>query len=133
MARHFGVTAPTVSSDWRQHGRIDKKHYPKLVGYFELPYEWWFGSPDPAISSGAAPAHRRADATDPVVTEITKLWEYVPPEAQKAILAFMRKAKESSRQEIKDRGRRMPLGPAERSRNSKGKRDVVEKAGEHRG
>ena len=43
VARHFGVKASTVSSDWLKHGRIAKDHYPKLVEYFGLPYEWWFG------------------------------------------------------------------------------------------
>ena len=43
IAREFGVKPPTVSVDWLKHGRIDKKHYPRLVSYFGLPYEWWFG------------------------------------------------------------------------------------------
>jgi len=43
VAREFKVKAPSVA-DWRKYGRIDKKHYPHLVEYFGLPYEWWFGS-----------------------------------------------------------------------------------------
>ena len=44
VATYFEVKRPTVSSDWLKHGRIAKKHYPKLVEFFELPYEWWFGA-----------------------------------------------------------------------------------------
>lgn len=44
VAGFFKVSKPTVSSDWLKHGRIAKKHYPKLVEFFELPYEWWFGA-----------------------------------------------------------------------------------------
>jgi transcriptional regulator with XRE-family HTH domain len=43
IARAFGVKPPTVSSDWLKHGRIAKRHYPVLVQFFDLPYEWWFG------------------------------------------------------------------------------------------
>lgn len=43
VAREFGVKPPTVSSDWLKFGRIDKRHYPRLVAFFGLPYEWWFG------------------------------------------------------------------------------------------
>ncbi len=43
VAREFGVKPPTVSVDWLKFGRIDKKHYPRLVSFFRLPYEWWFG------------------------------------------------------------------------------------------
>lgn len=43
VAKHFNVKPPTVSGDWIKRGTIDKKHYPGLVEYFGLPYEWWFG------------------------------------------------------------------------------------------
>lgn len=43
VAREFSVPPPVISQDWLPHGRIAKKHYPHLVEYFELPYEWWFG------------------------------------------------------------------------------------------
>lgn len=43
VARAFGVRPSTVSSDWLKFGRIAKRHFPRLVEYFELPYEWWFG------------------------------------------------------------------------------------------
>lgn len=43
IARRFKVTPPTVSQDWLKKGRIAKKHYPTLIEYFGLPYEWWFG------------------------------------------------------------------------------------------
>lgn len=46
VAREFGVKPPTVSVDWLKFGRIDKKHYPRLVKFFGLPYEWWFGETD---------------------------------------------------------------------------------------
>lgn len=50
VAAEFGVSRPTVSSDWLKEGRIAKKHLPHLVEYFELPYEWWLtnavGAPD---------------------------------------------------------------------------------------
>lgn len=53
VLRAFNVTAPTASSDWLKFGRIGKQHYPKLVEYFSLPYEWWFGTPDtdPALNA----------------------------------------------------------------------------------
>lgn len=43
VANAFDVKPPTVSSDWIKHGRIGKQHYQRLVDYFGLPYEWWFG------------------------------------------------------------------------------------------
>jgi SOS-response transcriptional repressor LexA len=43
IAREFGVKPPTVSVDWLRFGRIDKKHYPHLVSFFNKPYAWWFG------------------------------------------------------------------------------------------
>lgn len=43
VAKHFSVKPPTVSGDWIKRGTIDKRHYPGLVEYFGLPYEWWFG------------------------------------------------------------------------------------------
>ena len=53
VAQAFGVRPPTVSGDWLKHGRIAKKHYPRLVEYFGLPYEWWFGNvgADPQIEA----------------------------------------------------------------------------------
>lgn len=44
VRKAFEVTAATVSKDWLKYGRIGKPHYPKLVEYFQLPYEWWFGT-----------------------------------------------------------------------------------------
>ncbi len=44
VAREFGVTPPTVSQDWIKHGRIAKKHLPKLVEYFGHSYDWWLGT-----------------------------------------------------------------------------------------
>jgi transcriptional regulator with XRE-family HTH domain len=52
VARAFGVKPPTVSKDWLQYGRIAKKHLPRLIEYFELPFEWWFseiGTPGPTL------------------------------------------------------------------------------------
>ena len=53
VAKHFGVKAPSVNGDWLKHGRIHKRHYPELVRYFGLPYEWWFGSAtgDPRVEA----------------------------------------------------------------------------------
>lgn len=53
VAEHFNVKPPSVSVDWLVHGRIAKKHIPKLVRYFERPYEWWFE--DGATNSKGAP------------------------------------------------------------------------------
>lgn len=50
VARAFGVKPPTVSKDWLRYGRIAKRHFPRLVEYFELPYEWWFGQPHPGAN-----------------------------------------------------------------------------------
>lgn len=44
VARAFAVKPPTVSSDWLKHGRISKRHYQKLVEYFGLSFDWWFGA-----------------------------------------------------------------------------------------
>ena len=41
VARHFGVQPPSIA-DWIK-GTIAKEHYPRLVEYFGLPYEYWFG------------------------------------------------------------------------------------------
>ena len=42
LARDFGVKPPSVN-EWRKFGRIAKEHIPRLIEYFQLPYEWWFG------------------------------------------------------------------------------------------
>ena len=69
VAEEFSVSKPTVSSDWLKHGRIAKKHYVKLVEFFELPYEWWFGSP------------RR----DSLREEIIKCYASLSPESRRAL------------------------------------------------
>lgn len=51
VAAHFDVKPPTVSSDWIKFGRIHKRHIPRLVAYFELPYEWWFEDDSEAARS----------------------------------------------------------------------------------
>jgi transcriptional regulator with XRE-family HTH domain len=56
VAREFGVSRPTVSSDWLKEGRIAKKHLPHLVEYFELPYEWWLTN---AVAAQDVFAYRR--------------------------------------------------------------------------
>lgn len=67
IARYFGVSAPTVSGSWLKHGRIGKEHYPNLVRYFELPYEWWFGSPAVGFPEAVRSGMRRAGLTINVV------------------------------------------------------------------
>jgi transcriptional regulator with XRE-family HTH domain len=52
VARAFGVKPPTVSKDWLHYGRIAKRHLPRLIEYFQLPFEWWFediATPGPAL------------------------------------------------------------------------------------
>jgi transcriptional regulator with XRE-family HTH domain len=50
IAREFGVKPPTVSVDWLKFGRIDKKHYSRLVSFFNKPYSWWFGDVDNEVN-----------------------------------------------------------------------------------
>lgn len=45
VAEIFGVKAPSVY-DWYNHGRIHKKHYPKLVEISDKPLTWWLDFPD---------------------------------------------------------------------------------------
>lgn len=56
VAREFGVRPSTVSSDWLKHGRIAKRHYPRLVSFFGKSYEWWFGH-GPSSSASAGDDH----------------------------------------------------------------------------
>jgi transcriptional regulator with XRE-family HTH domain len=61
VADHFNVKPPTVSGDWLKRGTIDKKHYPKLVSYFGLPYEWWFGEVDASEAARQTQGSRGED------------------------------------------------------------------------
>lgn len=42
VAKEFGVKVPSVY-DWLEHGRIAKKHIPKLQEYFGGSLDWWLG------------------------------------------------------------------------------------------
>lgn len=55
VARHFHVSAATVSCDWIKLGRISKKHIPGFVAYFGRPYEYWL---DTSYKPGAEQARR---------------------------------------------------------------------------
>ncbi len=61
VAREFGVKQSTVSSDWIKHGRIGKRHYPRLVVYFGKPYPWWFGGESPDTTTGSSEGSRAAN------------------------------------------------------------------------
>lgn len=88
VARFFAVSRPTVSSDWIKHGRIHKRHYPKLVEFFELPYEWWFGSPK----------------RDAVREELLRYYSTLSPESRRALIkaASELRAKEQLGDDIAD-------------------------------
>ncbi len=45
VARAFDVKPPSVY-DWYAHGRIAKKHYPKLLELFDKPLQWWLDIPE---------------------------------------------------------------------------------------
>lgn len=44
VAEIFEVKPPSVY-DWYEHGRIHKKHYPKLVEMSGRPIQWWLDFP----------------------------------------------------------------------------------------
>lgn len=60
VANHFKVKPPTVSGDWIKFGRIGKKHFPELVNWFGLSYEWWFGEEERVVSSAHLTEEQKA-------------------------------------------------------------------------
>jgi transcriptional regulator with XRE-family HTH domain len=80
LARFFGVKPVEVSEEWRVHGRIPPKQYPKLVGYFGKPYEWWFGDPE-----GAEPPNIYALRRDNLRRAIAEIWGGAPAVAAAAL------------------------------------------------
>jgi len=64
VAKHFGVRPPSVNG-WIANGRIDKKHIPKLVTYFEKPYAWW-------LDNGAVNAEQVSSHTPAAVEKKPK-------------------------------------------------------------
>jgi hypothetical protein len=44
LAKRFDVRLQSVY-DWVNHGRIAKKHLPRMIEIFNKPLEWWLGQP----------------------------------------------------------------------------------------
>lgn len=60
VAREFSIKPPSVV-DWRQHGRIGKRHLDHLVAYFAdvVGPEHWGISTEYGAKTNTSPAHRR--------------------------------------------------------------------------
>jgi hypothetical protein len=63
VADLFGVKGPSVY-DWYAHGRIHKRHFPKLVSEFGKPLEWWLDySPLGDVPTVATPSMKPVSET----------------------------------------------------------------------
>jgi len=101
VAAVFGVKAPSVY-DWYEHGRIHKKHYPRLVEWSGKSLEWWLGFEDqnqqyfqealpaPSVQKQAAVFSMPQPKQDPLIIEIVELFSLLDKAAKIECLNYVR-------------------------------------------
>lgn len=92
VAAVFDVAPPSVY-DWYQHGRIHKKHYPKLETWSGKSIHWWLDFPQNHHIAGESPAPPYADE-DPRHKDLIDLFDSLPGAEQNQLLADLREKKE---------------------------------------
>ena len=91
IAAVFGVKPPSVY-DWYEHGRIHKKHYPRLVEWSGKPLAWWLDFPDePMKVAENRPAY---GAVDPRHKVLLSLFEGLPAKDQDDLIRTLTEKKQ---------------------------------------
>lgn len=91
VAAVFEVKPPSVY-DWYQHGRIHKKHYPKLVEWSGKPLSWWLDFPEQSVKIAEdGPDYASADPRHQVLLE---LFEGLPAKDQDDLIRTLTEKKQ---------------------------------------
>jgi hypothetical protein len=91
VAELFEVKPPSVY-DWYEHGRIHKKHYPKLVEMSGKPLTWWLDFPDENKTAREdRPAYAGVDPRHQVLLE---LFEGLPAKEQDELIRTLTEKKQ---------------------------------------
>lgn len=91
VAELFEVKPPSVY-DWYEHGRIHKKHYPKLVEMSGKPLTWWLDFPEETKKAGEnKPAYVGADPRHQVLLD---LFEGLPAKEQDELIRTLTEKKQ---------------------------------------
>jgi hypothetical protein len=90
VAEFFEVRPPSVY-DWYNHGRIHKKHYPKLIEMSGKPLTWWLDFPEGVIASEHTPSFVNPDPRHQVLVE---LFEGLPTKEQDELIRTLTEKKQ---------------------------------------
>lgn len=91
VAELFDVKPPSVY-DWYEHGRIHKKHYPKLVEMSGKPLTWWLDFPEGSIQ--VAQEQALYVGTDPRHQILLQLFEGLPAKEQDELIRTLTEKKQ---------------------------------------
>lgn len=91
VAELFDVKPPSVY-DWYEHGRIHKKHYPKLVEMSGKPIHWWLDFPGENVQIAEEPA--QYSGTDPRHQVLLQLFEGLPSKDQDELIRTLTEKKQ---------------------------------------
>lgn len=92
VAEVFGVKPPSVY-DWYEHGRIHKKHYPRLVEWSGKPLSWWLDFPDEAVMV-AQERPNYGGGIDPRHQVLLDLFEGLPAKDQDDLIRTLTEKKQ---------------------------------------
>ena len=92
VADFFGVKPPSVY-DWYAHGRISKKHYPKLVELTNKPLTWWLDFPNDTSHTSEPLPPTYADI-DPRQKILLDLFEGLPGKEQDELIRTLTEKKQ---------------------------------------
>jgi predicted DNA-binding transcriptional regulator AlpA len=91
VAAFFGIKPPSVY-DWYEHGRIHKKHYPKLIELSGKPIAWWLDIPKEDLEVREQPA--TYIGIDPRHTVLLQLFEGLPAREQDELIRSLKEKKQ---------------------------------------
>lgn len=89
VAEFFGVKPPSVY-DWYDHGRIHRKHYPKLVELSGKPLSWWLEMPE-IMASESIPGY---GTDDPRHATLLLLFDGLPAKDQDELIRALTEKKQ---------------------------------------
>lgn len=91
VAEMFGIKPPSVY-DWYDHGRIHKKHYPKLVQMSGKPLSWWLDFPEEGLR--VAEPGRSYVEVDPRHSVLLNLFDGLPAKEQDELIRSLTEKKQ---------------------------------------
>lgn len=91
VAAVFDVKPPSVY-DWYEHGRIHKKHYPRLVEWSGKPLSWWLDFPDESVK--VAQEKATYVGVDPRHQVLLELFEGLPSKDQDDLIRTLTEKKQ---------------------------------------